>query len=111
MLGALDFKGLEILGTQLLFLEHSLGNSSYCCIIVTLSHTLQDYHGSNWFARDVMAAMWVVRNNSLSLRWELNFTFMQILRKKNLYCIDHQHGRLVMWLKTKNKEKRNAMTA
>ena len=33
-------------------------------------------------ARDVMAAMLVVKNNSLSLRWELNFIFMQILRKK-----------------------------
>ena len=35
-----------------------------------------------WIARDVMAAMLVVKNNSLSLRWELNFIFMQILRQK-----------------------------
>ena len=37
-----------------------------------------------------MAAMLVVKNNSLSLRWEMKFIFMQILRKK-LYCIDHQN--------------------
>ena len=50
-----------------------------------------------------MAAMLVVKNNSLSLRWELNFIFMQILRKKKKKkwdCIDHQHGRLVTWLKS-----------
>ena len=33
-------------------------------------------------ARDVIAAMLVVKNNSLSLRWELNFIFIQILRNK-----------------------------
>ena len=33
-------------------------------------------------ARDVMAPLLVVKNNSLSLRWELNFIFMQILRNK-----------------------------
>ena len=33
-------------------------------------------------ARDVMVAMLVAKNNSLSLRWELNFIFMQILRNK-----------------------------
>ena len=54
-----------------------------------------------WFARDVTAAMLVVKNKSVSLRWELNSIFMQILRQK-LYCIDHQHGRLVTWLQTKN---------
>ena len=27
MLGTLDFRGLEILGAQLLFLEHGLGNA------------------------------------------------------------------------------------
>ena len=54
-----------------------------------------------WFARDVTAAMLVVNNKSVSLRWELNSIFMQILRQK-LYCFDHQHGRLVTWLQTKN---------
>ena len=29
-----------------------------------------------------MAAMLVVKNNSLSLRWQLNFIFMQIMRNK-----------------------------
>ena len=48
-----------------------------------------------------MAAMLVVKNNSLSLRWELHYIFMQILRKK-MYCIDHKHGRQLTWLKTKN---------
>ena len=45
---------------------------------------------------------WWSINNSLSLRWELNLIFMQILRKKKLYCIDHQHGRLVTLVKLKN---------
>ena len=54
-----------------------------------------------WIACDVMAAMLVVKNNSLPLRWEKHFICMQSLRKK-LYCIDHQHGRLVTWVKSKN---------
>ena len=29
-----------------------------------------------WFARDVTAAMLVVKNKSISLLWELNSTFM-----------------------------------
>ena len=33
-------------------------------------------------ARDAMAAMLVVKNYSLSLRWELNLIFMQIMRNK-----------------------------
>ena len=36
-------------------------------------------------ARDVMAAMLVVKNNSLSLRWELNFIFYANSVKQN--CI------------------------
>ena len=56
---------------------------------------------SCWFARDVMAAMLVIKNKSISLRWELNAIFMQILQEK-FYCIDHQYGRLVTWLQTKN---------
>ena len=60
------------------------GNSRYC-----------------WFARDVTAAMLVVKNKSISLLWELNSIFMEILWEK-LYCIDPQHGRLVTWLQTKN---------
>ena len=34
------------------------------------------------FARDVTAAMLVVKNKTVSLRWELNSIFMQILRNK-----------------------------
>ena len=54
-----------------------------------------------WFASDVTAAMLVVKNKSISLRWEMNSILMQILQK-NFFCIDHQHGRLVTWLQTKN---------
>ena len=36
-----------------------------------------------WFARDVTAAMLVVKNKSISLRRELNSIFMYILREKN----------------------------
>ena len=51
----------------------------------------------------VMAAMLVAKNNSLSLRWELNFIFMQIrFCEKKFYCIDHQHGRFVTCLESKN---------
>ena len=39
---------------------------------------------SCWFARDVTAAMLVIKNKSISLRWELNAIFMQILREKIL---------------------------
>ena len=53
------------------------------------------------FASDVTAAMLVVKNKRVSLRWEMNSIFMQILQKK-FFCIDHQHGRLVTWLQTKN---------
>ena len=38
----------------------------------------------------------------VSLRWEMNSILMQILQK-NFFCIDHQHGRLVTWLQTKNR--------
>ena len=55
----------------------------------------------SWFASDVTAAMLVVKNKRVSLRWEMNSILMQILQK-NLFCIDHQHGRLVTWLQTKN---------
>ena len=54
-----------------------------------------------WFASDVTAAMLVVKNKRVSLRWEINSILMQILQKK-FSCIDHQHGRLVTWLQTKN---------
>ena len=57
---------------------------------------------NSWFARDVTTAMLVVKNKSVSLRRELNPSFMQILRKKKIYCIDQQHSLLVMWLQTKN---------
>ena len=53
-----------------------------------------------WFASDVTADMVVVKNKSVSLRWEMNSILMQIL-PKNFFCIDH-HGRLVTWLQAKN---------
>ena len=43
----------------------------------------------------------MVKSKSASLRWEMNSILMQILRKIFL-CVDHQHGRLVTWLQTKN---------
>ena len=54
-----------------------------------------------WFALDVAAAMLVVKNKSISLLWEPDSIFILILGEK-LYCIDPQHGRLVLWLQTKN---------
>ena len=46
-----------------------------------------------WFARDVMAAMLMVKNKSTSLVWEQNSTFMYIIQEK-IYCVDPQRGRL-----------------
>ena len=43
----------------------------------------------------------MVKNKSISLRWEMNSILMQI-QQKNFFCFDHQHGRLVTWLQTKN---------
>ena len=37
-----------------------------------------------WFARDVTVAMLVVKNKSISLLWELNSIFMEILWEKTL---------------------------
>ena len=37
-----------------------------------------------WFASDVTAAMLVVKNKSISLRWEMNSILMQILQKNIL---------------------------
>ena len=45
-----------------------------------------------------------VKNKSIFLLWELNSIFMYILREK-FCCIDHQNGRLVTWLQTKNSAK------
>ena len=47
--------------------------------------------------------MLVIKNKSISLRWEMNSILMQIYQK-NCLCIDHQHGRLVTWLQTKNNK-------
>ena len=46
----------------------------------------------------------MVKNKSISLRREMNSILMQI-QQKNFFCIDHQHGRLVTWLQTKNNFK------
>ena len=53
-----------------------------------------------WFARDVTAAMLDDQNKSISLLWELNSIFMQILKEKLVI----QHDRLVTWLETKNSK-------
>ena len=57
-----------------------------------------------WLVRDVMADMLVVKNQSISLLWELNSIFIQMFWEK-FYFIDHQHGRLVTWLQTKTAER------
>ena len=54
-----------------------------------------------WFTSDVTAATLVVKNKSISLRWEMDSILIQIWQK-NFFCIDHQHGRPVTWLQTKN---------
>ena len=79
-------------------------NKSYWDYVVSFSsfnsHHLHIFLNC-WFARDVRAAMLVIKNKSISVLWEPNSVFMLILREK-FYCIDPQHGRLVMWLQTKN---------
>ena len=47
-----------------------------------------------WFARDVTAAILVVKSKSISLRRELYSIFMYILPEKKICFIDRQHGRL-----------------
>ena len=54
-----------------------------------------------WFARDVTAAMLVVKNKSISLLWELNSVFIFFF-EEIFFCFDPQHGRLVTRLQTKN---------
>ena len=54
-----------------------------------------------WFAGDVMAAMLVVKDKSISHTCELKPIFMLILRKY-FYCLHHRHSHLVTWLQTKN---------
>ena len=56
-----------------------------------------------WFASDITATLLVIKNKSISLLWELNSTFREILQK-TVCCIDHKHGRLLTWLQTKNIE-------
>ena len=43
----------------------------------------------------------VVKNKSISPLWKLSSIFMSILPKE-FHCIDHEHGRLVTCLQTKN---------
>ena len=43
----------------------------------------------------------VVKNKSISPLWKLSSIFMSILPKE-FHCIDHEHGRLVTSLQTKN---------
>ena len=56
-----------------------------------------------WSPRDVMAATLDDMNKSISLHWELNPIHLNFSKK--FYCITIQHGRLVMWLQTKNSIK------
>ena len=51
-----------------------------------------------------MVDMLVVKNQSISLLWELNSIFIQMFWEK-FYFIDHHHGRLVTWLQTKTAER------
>ena len=59
---------------------------------------------SCWLVRDVRVDMLVVKNQSMSLPWELNSIFIQTFWEK-FYFIDHQHGCLVTWLQTKTAER------
>ena len=65
----------------------------------------QSLHSSHlpncWFARDVTAAMLVVKNKSISLLWELNSIFIKFF-EEIFFCFDPQHARLITWLQTKN---------
>ena len=54
-------------------------------VIVSKKATTFEYCLYCWIACDVMAAMLVVKNKSLSLRWELNFSFYANSAKQN--CI------------------------
>ena len=55
-----------------------------------------------WFARDVTAAMLVVKNKSLSLPGTK--LYFQVNSSSKNSIVDHQHGRLVTWLQTKKIE-------
>ena len=55
-----------------------------------------------WFARDVTAAMLVVKNKSITLLWELTLFSCKFF-EEIFFCFDPQHGRLVTWLQTKNR--------
>ena len=54
-------------------------NIKFCAVVAIYFAIIRSYC---WFARDVTAAMLVVKNKTVSLRWELNSIFMQILRNK-----------------------------
>ena len=57
-----------------------------------------------WFARDVRAAMLVVKNKSISLHWQLKSISHKFFWEK-FYCIDLQRSRLVRWLQAINSTK------
>ena len=53
--------------------------------------------------RHVTAAILVIKNKGDSLLWkQKSISMKNLCEKKTFYCIDHQHGRLVTWLQTKN---------
>ena len=56
----------------------------YYILYTTPNKNMSNMSMSCWFARDVTAAMLVVKNKSISLLWEQNSIFMQILREKFL---------------------------
>ena len=73
-------------------------------IIIYHHHHYHHHHHHCWFARDVTAAMLVVKNKSISLLWELKSIFIKFF-EEIFFCFDPQHGRLITWLQTKNRHR------
>ena len=74
----LVFYNIHFLG----FLHWTVSNLFFCAVFIAwqwkrrIKHLHSDKVNYCWFARDVTAAMLVVKNKSISLLWELNSTFM-----------------------------------
>ena len=69
--------------TQKRFRVEQLSKNQYPCLFTTWRMTR--YISYCRFARDVTAAMLLVKNKSISLLWEINSIFMYMFRKKLLY--------------------------
>lgn len=67
---------------MLVYCNRKLNELYYAYVGFCLPMLLITFFLYCWFARDVTAAMVVVKNKTVSLRWELNSIFMQILRNK-----------------------------